>query len=520
MTLDRAAATIALAVSLTLGLVAWSWRTGAVGGSDSACYALMAKAYAEGRVQPESALARVAPWPDPTPVAAPGGFLPSPVLGRAVPVCAPGYGLMTAPFVALAGTGAIHVVPPLAAALLAWTAFLLARRLAGAWAGAAAALLVACHPIVLFQAVQPMNDIVTAAIWVAVAFSVAAGRPMAAGSLIGLGLLVRPNLAPAAVTAVVVGAVLAAMTPAGPGRWRRGTLASVPMALAALPGVMVALLLNATLYGSPWRSGYGDLESLFALEHVPVNVARYGTTWLATSTPVALLSFAAPWILRGPSRRLAWGLAALAAALSSIYLVYRPFPEWWYLRFHLPAVVVSLVLTAGAVAAFVDRIGAAWPWRVAAVTVIVATAVWTARGTAAAEALTLQRLEARFALTAQFVASRLPAEAVLVTGWQSGAVRYGPGHEVVMWDALDPAWLDRAVAWLQETGRPPVIVLEGWEEEGFRRRFAGQSLGDLDWPPRYDIDRRVHVYLPADRDAYRRGDVVPTERVFASRVRD
>ena len=106
MTGARAAVAAALLVSLGLGATAWTWRTGAVGGSDSACYALMAKAYAAGRLQPESPLALVAPWPDPTRVAAPGGFLPSATRsGAAVPVCAPGYGLIAAPLAALFGVG-------------------------------------------------------------------------------------------------------------------------------------------------------------------------------------------------------------------------------------------------------------------------------------------------------------------------------------------------------------------------------------------------------------------------------
>ena len=51
-------------VAVALGIVAWTWRTGAVGGSDSACYALMARVFAEGAWQPMSPLALDAPWPD------------------------------------------------------------------------------------------------------------------------------------------------------------------------------------------------------------------------------------------------------------------------------------------------------------------------------------------------------------------------------------------------------------------------------------------------------------------------
>jgi len=514
----RAPVAVALLVSVALGLTAWAWRTGAVGGSDSACYALMTKAYAEGQWQPVSALALEAPWPDATRVAAPGGFLPS-VLheGAAVPVCAPGYGVLVAPLARVAGLGAVHVVPPLAAALLAWLAFVLTRRLSTAWAGAGAALLVATSPIVLFQAVQPMNDITTGALWLGVAVLMLAGRPVPTGVLVGLGLLVRPNLAPAAVVAVVACGLLAAHS-APADRVRRGLEAFAFATLAALPGVGLVLALNASLYGSPFQSGYGDLGALFSVAHVRGNLARYGGTWLATSTPFVLLAGAAPFVVAASARLAAWCLIALAAALSMVYLAYRPFPEWWYLRFLLPAVVVSLVLAMSALGALAGRVRGRTAPLVAALAVV-AIAIATAGRPEAREAFGLARLESRFPLTSAVVAARLPAAAVVVTGWDSGAVRFQPGREVVMWDALDPAWLDRALAWLDAHGRAPAIVLETWEHDAFRARFAGQAFGALDWPPRYDLDRRVQIYLPEDRARYQAGAAIPTERVFGARAR-
>ena len=86
-----------------------------------------------------------------------------------------------------------------------------------------------------------------------------------------------------------------------------------------------------------------------------------------------------------------------------------------------------------------------------------------------------------------------------------------------MWDALDPAWLDRSISWLQVHGRSPVILVERSEEEAFRLRFAGQTYGGLDWPPRYDVDRRVRIFLPEERERYLRGERVPTETIFGAR---
>src|SRR5688572_11342511 len=78
--------------------------TYAAGGSDSSCYALMAEAFASGHLQPTSALVPVVPWPGAPATFTPGGFIPSLRHASAsAPVCAPGFSVLMAPFVALGG---------------------------------------------------------------------------------------------------------------------------------------------------------------------------------------------------------------------------------------------------------------------------------------------------------------------------------------------------------------------------------------------------------------------------------
>ena len=105
-----------------------------------------------------------------------------------------------------------------------------------------------------------------------------------------------------------------------------------------------------------------------------------------------------------------------------------------------------------------------------------------------------------------------------ITIWQSGGLRFWPGRDVVVWDALDPQWLDAGGGWLQTHGRQPVIIVERWEEDGFRTQFAGQAYGGLDWPPRYDVDRRVRIFVPEDRERYLRGEAVATEERLRAAV--
>jgi hypothetical protein len=84
----------------------------------------------------------------------------------------------------------------------------------------------------------------------------------------------------------------------------------------------------------------------------------------------------------------------------------------------------------------------------------------------------------------------------------------------VLWDSLEPDALDGAVMWLAGRGLEPYIMVEQWEEALFRARFFGHSvLGDLDWPPRFDIERQVKVFKPSDRIVYIQGGNVQTEYV-------
>ena len=81
-----------------------------------------------------------------------------------------------------------------------------------------------------------------------------------------------------------------------------------------------------------------------------------------------------------------------------------------------------------------------------------------------------------------------------------------------MWDSLDPAWLDRAIAFSRARGLEPYLLFERWEEPVFRQRFAASPIGALDWPPTAEIAGQVRVYRPDDRaDSISVGNGVATE---------
>ncbi len=502
--LIAALAAIALA---TFGVVRGTW---AVGGSDSSCYALMAQAMASGQLQPASALAVEAPWPDASRTLAPGGFIPSPVRPDAAsPICAPGFSVLMAPLAAVFGPNAIFWLVPLSGAVLVFSAFVIARTLAGGMAGVTAAILTATSPIVLFQVVQPMNDVLAAALWLAAlallidtpsALERKGGSPLVvSGILIGLAIMVRPNLAPLAVVMALVPWIFKRPHP---------VRSMAIIAAAALPGVVIMFWLNDALYGSALASGYGDATRLFSPAHIPDNLTNFGRALFETQYLVPLLGVTAPIVFASDKRKLSVVVLIAAIVVIAIYLLYQPYPEWWYLRFLIPALVLLLILSSAVAVELATRA------RMGGVIPIVAVllAILGTRAAGQRQAFELQRLEGRYRDTAALVTARLPANAVLITVWQSGSMRFHAGREAVMWDSLDPAWLDRAIAWLAGRGLQPYLLFERREEPEFRARFRDASaLGGLDWPPRLDLNRQVRIYDPADRARFLSGEKYPTE---------
>lgn len=491
-------------LAIGVALVAVVWNTWTIGGSDSHCYAAQARAFSSGRAHLSQPLAVEAPWPDATRTFAPVGFLPSPLVpGELLPICAPGFPLVLAPLVWLWPVAQFWLAP-VSAAVLVWAAFRLGRTLDDGLGGVASAVLAATTPILLYQAVQPMNDVPTAAAIAAAAVFTWSSpqRPAAAGLLVGLGLLSRPNLLP-----IVLPFVLAFA-----GRTKRSDLTVFLAALVPIAGIVPVL--NTLVYGAPLSSGYGAASALFSFRYIPTNATNYGRSLLETMSPLAVAALATPWLLRreSPERsRIARDLLLTAAVVTACYIAYLPFDAWWYLRFFLPAIPLLCALMAVAIHRLARLAGP----RPGLVTMAVVTLLAWHGLTGARDRLVFQlwRLEQRLSATASYLRSTAPNVAALALQ-PGGAISYELGQPVVNWDSLDPRWLDRTVDWLGSHGYHPLLVIDSSEDEPFRRRFAEFSpLGALDWPPRAIVHRAVRVFDPVDRARFLAGQHVPTERV-------
>jgi hypothetical protein len=493
------------------------WGTFVAGGSDSYCYAHGAERWAAvlrqafrgqaGRWQVPEPLALEAPWPDAALTFAPAGHVPSATVpGAIVPICAAGLSIAMAPALLVGGRDAIFYVVPLFGALLVWATFVTGRRF-GTPTGFAAALLVAASPVFLNQLMQPMSDVPAAALWMtALATATGASRrgPLAAGLATTGAVLIRPNLVPLAIPI----AVYLLLRPER--AWRDRLRAAAVYAVWTVPGCLAVAAIQRTLYGSPLSSGYGTVDAIFSAANVLPNASRY-LTWLTqVHTPIWLAAVAALFLLPGALTRLLAGFMAVNVAL---YLPYHVFEDWSYLRFLLPAIAVMLILVAASVDAIVVRVtGPQSRTRaVASLVVAICLASFFVREAAGRFVFRLQALEARYARGGDFVARRLPPNAIVITRWQSGSVRFYSDRKTVLWDSLDPAWLERAIDDLRRRGFEPYPLFERWEEPLFRQRFASSRVGALDWPPIAEVATHVRIYRPGDRERYFRGEAVPTE---------
>jgi hypothetical protein len=272
--------------------------------------------------------------------------------------------------------------------------------------------------------------------------------------------------------------------------------------------IAVGALQNA-LYGGPFKSGYGDLDFLFRLDHVWPNLQRYPVWLVETETPIVLLALAAPFLVKEVSRRRCAWLLAFVAAVFACYIPYEVFDAWWYLRFLLPAYPPLLVLTAAALTALLAR------WPIIRAVIVAAVVFFTVELTIDRGTFGLRNFERRFRLAGEYVAAHLPGNAAVVTAQESGSVRFYSGRLTLFWRELPPDALDRALQFLREHGYRPYLLLEPWEQNEFVQRFGATSqLGGLSWPPIADINHEVRIYDPEDHARYRAGIPIRTDRVW------
>ena len=334
------------------------------------------------------------------------------------------------------------------------------------------------------------------------------------GALTGAALLIRPNLAPLGL--VMAGMVVfAAHSPSRATTSIRAICSSDFGALGAFPRSSSCSLQNA-MYGSPFTLGLRQPLALFTLDHIGPNLARY-PAWLVDTRHAVRRSRSRRAVRRGgcPARSRAWWLLAFVLTTFGCYVAYTVYDAWWFLRFLLPA--HSAAIRAGVS----GRDDGGW-LRLAPAPRLAAFALLTAAlgGSQLASAddravFRLRDLERRFRDGGEYVARKLPPNAVVFTTQQSGSVRFYSGRPTIIWDMLDAAWLDRAVEHLSRAR--PAAILPLREGGGSRLPPAlriNEPIGGLEWPPAALIGQEIKIFDPLDYERFRKGEKIETDYVF------
>jgi hypothetical protein len=420
-----------------------------------------------------------------------------------VPTYPPGLPLFMAVALFIAGDSGAFFVAPFFAALTVLSTYWLAARLHSRTAAVIGAVLMASSPLMLSQVVQTMSDIPATALWTLALLAALSVRPLMAGAVSGVAVLIRPSLLPVAAAVALVLTVWSDR----PSISRHEFAARLLRFGAAMaPGVAALAWIQWSLYGHPLASGHGTFAELFSAANVLPNIRAYAMRALTGETPALALIVASLLVLlvvSGSDARLARSArvaAVVAIPVLACYLAYGVFPDWAYLRFLLPIWPAALAAAGAVIAAAALRLPAAARTQI----LLIALAAVCARNvmTAAHEgSFTLWIDAARYGTAARYLEATLPANAVIVTSQHSGSVSYYTRHPVLRWDAL-PIGLDEAVATLRIAGRPSVILVEEWEEAPLRQTFPASALARLDWPARADFGRttRVRLFDPADRE--------------------
>jgi hypothetical protein len=335
---------IAAALSLYVVFLALKFGTFVAGGSDSYGYVSQAWLWVNGGVTVDQPFTRDMPWPMADFSFAPLGYRAKLGGGGIVPIYAPGLPMLMALLIYPFGECGPFLVTPLLAGLLVWVTYKIGERATGSRPLAlAATVLMASSPTFIFMAMAPMSDVPVAALFcsaVLTALTPMRGRAFITGLLVGISVLVRPNLAP---MAAIFAAYLAWLDTT----WRDRIITLIAFGVGCLPSAITIALIHTKLYGAPWKNGYGNFEALYALSFLGQNLRQFGTWLVETQTPLPLLFFV-PFLairkLPAEQRPVIAFLGVFAAGIWLGYVFYLPFDAWWYLRFVLSSFPPLLIL--------------------------------------------------------------------------------------------------------------------------------------------------------------------------------
>jgi hypothetical protein len=542
--------------------VAVFFSTFSAAGADASGYLSHAAMLWNGELSRVESVAAIARWGEVAAALAPLGWQTAQA-GVQVPTYPVGLPLLMASLHGVGGALAACLVVPVAFGVAVWASGRLAHRVGGPLAAVLAAVWLASSPIALAAAIQPMSDMPVTAAWlmcwlllVTVVISPAQCRPVRgmrswseaggrrrgrtiepggsqenvtpaaggsttrspdptmaadmrvvlAGMTAALAVLIRPNLAPLALVPVLYLLVGSTASPLAR-RLRWGGMFALPVAIA---GAGVGYL-QWRWFGSPWRSGYGTAAEIYAVANVWPNAALYARWLLDTHGPWLFVAPAAVFL---PGVRALRWLLLFAGLVTAAYLVYAVFEVWTYLRFVLPALAIGAIAVACLMSAMLNRL----PRPVLAPALWLAVVALFGSHVASARDHDVFRLKdhhARALLAGRYLEPLVRPQGLIISGEQSGALRYYTGQPILRWDLTAAEVLPEAIEQLTRAGIDVWVALDEWEEEPFRQKFSGVTDAGLDWPPVVDAGTaiRTRAWRLRDRQRFIRGEPTAGDRL-------
>jgi 4-amino-4-deoxy-L-arabinose transferase-like glycosyltransferase len=372
------------------------------------------------------------------------------------------------------------LVSPLAALVCLWLMYALSRKfgLSASWSFAGASVL-AAFPLFLFQAIQPMSDVLamawtTAAVLAALQSRKHPGWAWAAGAAVGISVLVRP-------TNVLILLPLVFALPAKPKIYLR-------LVLGGLPFALFLGTLNWILYGSPLTDGYrgGQLASL-TLSLAGKNIIHYGLLLASLMTFILPLAWLLVPLNRSVEPRTKWLLIVWFAPFFILYNLFDFMTGWTYARYFLPgapALILAGMIWLRDGTGFLAREirheqslvkrPLAWPGRIPAALALLVCGLILAveiRQVKRLGVLDADGFEAAYKIACLAANETLPQKSIVLSGQTSGALTYYTKTLPCMLEALKPGQFEelRQKAALRGYG---MFALLFPSEEGLLSQFA------------------------------------------------
>ena len=358
--------------------------------------------------------------------------------------------------------------------------YLVAREAGLAWRWAlAGSVVLACSPLFLFMAVQPMSDVL-ATLWAEATILFAwraRGRgayAVLAGASLGIATLVRP-------TNVLLLLPAVAALPRAIRRY--GGLVA-----GALPFAGFLIFYQSWTYGHPFASGYGDLSSTFSMAQIGPSLAHYIrwlprlASWLIVLAPVAV------WAWRGELVRWRLVTGAWAAVVLGIYAAYPVTSEaWWALRFVLPAFPPLIIASLAGLQELARVLARRVPARdmtidVAAFAAAALAVLLLVRAPEFGAFRSVKGSEAVYRNALQILSVSEPSPAAVLMVQMSGAANYYAPHlRFVRYDELSGSAWQAIRRWQADTHAVVGAALLPFEWEQVLR---GDVLLPCAWTPR------------------------------------